>query len=992
MSDPLVGATTAVFGVHLSVAIPETVTVQWETINGTAIAGVDYEAANGAVVFAPGETEKLIEVVVYGADVGANNPKNFYIKLHPPTNAILFTAFADCMISVVDEGGVAVTKVVVAQGKRGLKGDPGLSAYEQAVIMGYEGTIEQWMDDIADASQAAIRAEEAAERAEEAAAREVTDLDVKTWSNRTQHDKNLEFSTIKDFTGANDAERLYNALSTDRLIEVRESITATFTDTTKAILVLSKLSNLIVKQPTTIVLPGSLHNFNADFIAKYTSDHALLTIKGAEPIAASITSVLSATGGAGSWDVTYALADASNVNVGDFLKIDKVTCGAAWFERTPIRKTHLGELSVGINKMGVASTSGAVMTLGGVTADSIPSNWLDVGDLIHFKGQTRKVSQIDDVERTITVSSAFESGSAEDDFDTDSLRYQWWYYTKPNTGTISVVGQTVTGVGANFLSTVDEGDIVLFNGCMVQVKTVDSDTQLTINIASFHNSPNTEYSIVKSGLIAHEGTWKVTAKSGNNVTVSLKCWNGYHATTNTVAPAFAGFAPTVKGWIGADVKIMKTVLQQTKSGGHGFVGEQGGHVKLLNNLVIAGTTSGTGLLLKGLGGAYDAIQSRLVLGDSVSISGFANSVFGFNGSHIHAPSAHFVGSTSHGVYLIDGGSGYLRGSVVAGAGGNGMLLSGNYARLSTCRIIGAKACGLRTDAGGFFYSDSGFIYGCASHGLMVVNISGGQFVDGFTMCNGVNGINLQNCGTGRYTRNLAGCNKSHGMSFTASVVEAGQCWVTGSGSGAIGSRYGVIANNSQVGLFAATATGNGSTGLYALDSARVAARAGYFSKNGQSGASIQNMAQVAGAATYTAGNYGANNVIHATGGTSTGLVANVLPQVAGAFFTTQVSIANNEFITFEKNPSYAFVFGEVHIQSTSGSTVWGRVYTRWGSSAQSVKREGHANLEASTGVKDGTNGTAGMLIISPATDGKLYIANQTGGAVTISITLIGRFL
>ncbi len=224
MSDPMVGATTAVMGVHLSVAVPETVAVQWETVNGTAIAGVDYEAANGTVTFAAGETEKQIEVVVYGADVGANSPKNFYVKLHPPTNAILFTAFADCMISVVDEGGVAVTKLIVAQGKRGLKGDPGLSAYEQAVLMGYEGTVEDWMNEIANASQAAARAEAAAttaveqgdrstteanrakgeaDRAEAAADAaehaEILDSRVKTWSGRTQDIKNRERVSILDY-------------------------------------------------------------------------------------------------------------------------------------------------------------------------------------------------------------------------------------------------------------------------------------------------------------------------------------------------------------------------------------------------------------------------------------------------------------------------------------------------------------------------------------------------------------------------------------------------------------------------------------------------------------------------------------------------------------------------------------------------------------------------------------------------------------------------
>lgn len=819
-----------------------------------------------------------------------------------------------------------------------------------------------------------------------------TDLLIATQAGRTQRAKNLEYATIKDFTGADDSVRLYNALNSNGLIEVREPLSAVYTDSSQAINVLSKLENLIVNSPTTITLPASTLTFNSDYIAKYTQDHALLTIKGAEPVAATINSVVSAVGGDGSWDVTYQFADASNINVGDFLKIDKVACGAAWFERTPIRKAYLGELSVGINKMGVGSTSGNTLILGGTTADSIPSNWLDVGDLIHFKGQTREVSAVNDTLRTVTVNTAFESGSAEDEFDTDSLRYQWWYHTKPNAGTISVVGQTITGVGTNFLSVVDEGDIVLFNGCMVQVKTVDSDTQLTINIIAFHNSLNTKYSIIKSGLIAHEGTWQVTAKTGNNVTVSLKCWNGYHATTNTVAPYFKGFAPTVKGWIGADVKVMKTILKQTKSGGHGFVGEQGGHVKLLDNLVIAGTTSGTGLLLKGIGGAYDAIQSRLVLGDSVAISGFANSVFGFNGSHIHAPSAHFIGSASNSVYLIDGGAGYLRGAVIAGAGGIGVLISGNYIRLSTCRIIGCKAQGLRTDAGGFFYSDSGFIYGNVSHGVMAVNISGGQFVDGFTMCNGGNGINTQNCGTGRYTRNLAACNKSHGMSFTASVVEAGQCWATGSGSGALGGRSGVVANNTQLGLFAGTASGNPSAGILALDGARVAARMSYSSKNGQSGVSCQFLSQVIGTGGYADGNYGTSNVVTANSGTVLGFGASLSQQLLGSLYTGVTTLTNGGVITITKNPALAYVFGEIEIYNASLSGVKGKAEFRTGTSPNTSKISGHANFSVTTGVLDGSNGTAGNLILSTHTDGKIYIANQTGSAMTISYLIKGNVL
>ncbi|MFR9677775.1 hypothetical protein [Acinetobacter sp. SEK570] len=818
-----------------------------------------------------------------------------------------------------------------------------------------------------------------------------TDLLVSTVNHRSQREKNLEFATLKDFAGIDTAEQLYNALSTDKLIEIRENVLVNLTTTDQARRVLSKLENLIVCAPTTITLPPSVTEFNSNYITKYTKDHALLTIKGAEPIAATINSVVSASGGDGLWDVTYEFADASNIQLNDYIKIDKVACGSAWFESSPIRKTMLGELNIGMNKMGAASTSGNKITLGSVGPNGFPSNWLDVGDLLHFKGQTRKITSFDDDLRTITVATAFDSGSAEDEFDTDSIRYQWWYLTKPNQGKISVVGANVTGVDTNFTAIVNDGDIILVDGSMVQVKSVESDTQLTINL-SMHNIALTDYSVIKAGLIAHEGTWKVIAKSGNNVTVKLKCWNGYHPETNTVANKFAGFAPTVKGWKGADVKVMKTVLKQNQYGGHGFVGEQGGQVQFINNIVLDGTVSGTGILLKGEGAAYDAKNSNIILGANVAVCGFNFSVWGFNKSHIHSPSAHFVGSNSHSVHLGDGGSGYLRGSVVAGAGGMGLFIAGGYVRLSTCRLIGSKSQALRSDAGGNYYSDSGFIYGNGSHGIMAVNISGGQFVDGFSLCNGGNGVNTQNGGSGRYTRLLAGCNKNHGMSFTASVVEAGQCWTTGSGSGALTGRSGTVANNSQVALFAGTSTGNPSTGLLALDCARVASRNFYTSKNGQSGVSSQHLSQVIGVGGYAEGNYGPNNVVTSNGGVVTGFGTTPSAQLNGAIHTGYTALSNGGVITLSKSTSLAYVFGEIEIFNASSAGVKGKAEFRAGTSPNTSKISGHANFAVTTGVMDGTNGPAGNLIVSTHTDGKIYIANQTGSAMTISYLIKGNVL
>ena len=161
----LVGATTAVFPVHLSIASNEIINVGWRTIDGTAKGGIDYQALDGVVRFLPGEIEGKIEVLVYGGmePSAADSSKIFYIRLDPPSGAILESSLLACKIIVDVLGEYSVVSVIVAEGRRGLKGEAGRSAYEQAVYMGlFTGTVEQWMQQIADASSAADRAENAA--------------------------------------------------------------------------------------------------------------------------------------------------------------------------------------------------------------------------------------------------------------------------------------------------------------------------------------------------------------------------------------------------------------------------------------------------------------------------------------------------------------------------------------------------------------------------------------------------------------------------------------------------------------------------------------------------------------------------------------------------------------------------------------------------------------------------------------------------------------
>lgn len=142
----LSGSTTAVFVISLSAALETPVTVAWNTKDGTAKAGTDYEATSGSVTFEPGETQKQIQVVVYGRAAGDTQSRTFGIELYPPENAILDQTLTEIDILVTDESGTAITSLVVATGPRGVKGDPGLSAYELAKLQGFSGTLSDWIN------------------------------------------------------------------------------------------------------------------------------------------------------------------------------------------------------------------------------------------------------------------------------------------------------------------------------------------------------------------------------------------------------------------------------------------------------------------------------------------------------------------------------------------------------------------------------------------------------------------------------------------------------------------------------------------------------------------------------------------------------------------------------------------------------------------------------------------------------------------------------
>jgi Ca2+-binding RTX toxin-like protein len=78
------GTVNAVVSVTLSAPVATPVTVQFNSVDGTATAGVDYVAVSGTLTFAPGVTTQIITVPVIG-DLRNEGNETFFINLSNPT-------------------------------------------------------------------------------------------------------------------------------------------------------------------------------------------------------------------------------------------------------------------------------------------------------------------------------------------------------------------------------------------------------------------------------------------------------------------------------------------------------------------------------------------------------------------------------------------------------------------------------------------------------------------------------------------------------------------------------------------------------------------------------------------------------------------------------------------------------------------------------------------------------------------------------------------
>lgn len=103
--------------VSLDAPSAQTVRVNFNTADGTALAGSDYETASGKLTFAPGETSKTIRVSVSGDRLGEPD-ETFVVQLHGAKNAKVADGMGVVTIAD-DEPRLTISDGVVTEGNSG---------------------------------------------------------------------------------------------------------------------------------------------------------------------------------------------------------------------------------------------------------------------------------------------------------------------------------------------------------------------------------------------------------------------------------------------------------------------------------------------------------------------------------------------------------------------------------------------------------------------------------------------------------------------------------------------------------------------------------------------------------------------------------------------------------------------------------------------------------------------------------------------------------
>lgn len=116
------GSSPLQFEVTLSPASSSLVSVEYGTLNGTALSGSDYTSAGGVLTFQPGQTSQMVQVDVLGDVIDEGLSEAFAVLLSNPVNAGL--ADEEAAGTITDDDSARLTQGV---GPEVLEGDSGFT-------------------------------------------------------------------------------------------------------------------------------------------------------------------------------------------------------------------------------------------------------------------------------------------------------------------------------------------------------------------------------------------------------------------------------------------------------------------------------------------------------------------------------------------------------------------------------------------------------------------------------------------------------------------------------------------------------------------------------------------------------------------------------------------------------------------------------------------------------------------------------------------------
>lgn len=433
------------------------------------------------------------------------------------------------------------------------------------------------------------------------------------------------------------------------------------------------------------------------------------------------------------------------------------------------------------------------------------------GDLFTIKGQTEVLASVSSAGSTgsATITGTWANGGV-----TSSTAF---YVTRASAGTIGtggVASSTVTGVGSQFLTEGNVGDVLLVRGQMVKITGIGSNLSLSLDKSI--NIPNgSPYTILQSAAALHGGVHEVVGVSGNQVTLRNRC-----------TPK-----PPINGVSVDEFRTLKTVLKQSGTG-DGFIFDQNGSLREVNNLAIVGTgvaapgVSGgqVGILLQGRipsettkGGVsfgdvtQHGLRGTVLFGENVGVTRFVRGAMAGHGCLLNARKVAFTNNLDIGVWALEGSMVNVRRTITT-SGENGLNINpGATAKITEIIVVGCQGDGIRSEAGATVYGEGPALVSNAGMNYRGLDTHRAHFTDGVSLAAGLSGAYLAGA-SAKLDRMVIGASSRSGVEMAEDaqlIMDKG--WISGTsntggqgfginlgnGSSVLATNTAVVSNNSN---------------------------------------------------------------------------------------------------------------------------------------------------------------------------------------------------